>query len=1531
MTTDFRPGTYSVRLQRSCRQFLARAAFASALACFVSMPADSSARVIVNEVLASNAGGLRDADGDSPDWIELANLGSNPVSLADWFLTDDPAEPRKWRFPAVEIPPSGFLIVFASGKDRARADAELHTNFALDVGGGYIALVEPDGVTVADGRSLVVPPLRENLSYGFAREIAGSALVDAASRARIHVPESAVLGDRWTGSPGDEPFDDSTDAGWIDGELGVGFDVGSDPRRPLLYLPFDDASDPSRAPDASGEANHGVVTSHRALAGQGAATVPKYTPDAGGHTGLAGDRAIDFGLRGEGGLIHVPSAVQGAFDSATRNDAITISLWIFGSSDQPANDSIFWGSSSPDGTGIRSLNAHVPWSDAVVYWDTAGCCDGTQRISRAESDPDLWRAGWNHYVFLKNGDRKEIWQNGVLFASGVNTADLTLVRGFFIGGALNNGEFSYGGKIDDFAVWDRALGEAEIHGLAAGASPLALSSISHLVRTDLREALFGLRTSAYLRIPFSWPADPGPDADASIDVLLLRMKYNDAVVAYLDGSEIARRNAPDPVAFDSIALAERSYEQSSVSEEFLMDLSSEAPRGGTGILAIRGLNHAVDSTDFLILPELSIQRLAPNRFLASPTPGAPNAAGYAGFVADTAFSVDRGLFDAPFSVEITTATPGAQIHYSTDGSAPRPGAPGSRLYVEPISITTTTVLRAAAFKDGLQPTNVDTQTYIFPTAVARQPARPAGLPPEWSGGTRADYEVDPDVVSTTIPGYSFEDALESIPTVSLALDPADLFGRESGIYYHSGGRSERAGSIELFGGEDSESFGAGAGIRIHGYTSRDHGFTPKHSFRVVFKSEFGPRKLERDVFADSPVARFDQLVLRGMSTDSWPVMDGWASPIPGVPRWFRHKSQYLREQWMRDSQRAMGQLSCHGRYVNLYLNGLYWGLYLLTERATDSFFAEHTGGEREEWDVLKDFAELHSGESRAWNEMMALASAGFRSVAAFERLRGNDASGVRDPALPRYLDIDHHIDYMILHIFSGADDWPNHNWWTGRRRGDESDGFRFIAWDQEISNISLVQTQTSWGPRFEDVSAPNSPAVLYSRLRENVEWRQLFADRVQRHLFGGGALTPESCDERWMVRAAEIDRAIVGESARWGDARRSVPFRREVEWLAEQNWLRTTYWKENHRIALDRFRRVGLYPTVVAPAFDRHGGRIEPGQEITMSAPEGVIYYAPDGEDPRLPGGGVSAAALVYERPIRLDSTTILKARVYHQRKWSALVEALFFVDVPLRVTEIHYHPGTSPFPDDDGADPDAFEFIEVQNVGSVPLDLAGVRLEGAVRFDFAAGRSSTLAPGELAVVVRDAAAFATRADDSALRALIGSYAGGLDNSGERVRLVGAAGEPILDFAYADSWYPETDGGGRSLVIGDPRMDPALWGDAAGWRPSAAVGGSPGRDESEIPRGLRRPGDFDADGRVTISDAIAILGALFGGASSPLPCESELEAIGNRGILDANGDENVDLSDAVALLSFLFLGGPQHVLGMECVPLQGCDEGCAGR
>ena len=70
------------------------------------------------------------------------------MNLDGYHLTDDLLNKTKWRFPAVTIAPGGYLLVWASGKDRRVAGQPLHTNFQLADGGEDLALIAPNGSVV---------------------------------------------------------------------------------------------------------------------------------------------------------------------------------------------------------------------------------------------------------------------------------------------------------------------------------------------------------------------------------------------------------------------------------------------------------------------------------------------------------------------------------------------------------------------------------------------------------------------------------------------------------------------------------------------------------------------------------------------------------------------------------------------------------------------------------------------------------------------------------------------------------------------------------------------------------------------------------------------------------------------------------------------------------------------------------------------------------------------------------------------------------------------------------------------------------------------------------------------------------------------------------------------------------------------------------------------------------------------------------------------------------------------------------------
>lgn len=1401
------------------------------------MPARIAAdpAVVLSEFMADNTRTLRDRDGDFSDWIELENLSSAPVNLEGWRLTDDPQHRTTWALPATHLPPGGFLIVFASGKNRRIPGEELHTSFRLSADGEYLALLTP-GLAVATAFSPAFPAQLPDVAYGSSRSVAAQPLVSAGAAVRIHVPGDGRLGSTWTGGIANEPFDDSTDAGWRSGFTGVGFDTATAPDalNPMAFWDFNAVVENSRVEDDSGRGNTGTLVG------------VTLTADRGGRTGAQGDRALDLG-DGDGRMV-VPAAAQGAFDSATRSNALTVSLWIWGGSPQPANGSVFWFQENADGSGARAAQAHLPWSDSVIYWDTGqggDCCSGAARMSKVEPDSTRWKGQWNHYVFLKRGPQKEIWQNGTLFAQADGSYPLASLRSLAIGSAVD-GSMRFPGWMDDVALWDRALSAEEIGALAAGASPMDLSGFTGLIQTRLDDWMRGRNASVYLRLAFS------PTLPTEFDSLQLRLHYDAGFIAYLNGVEIARRNAPDP-DWNVAATAGRRREDALRVEELDLPGAAALLRPGENVLAFHGLNESADDPTFLIRPELVGLSRRAGRFLPAPTPGQPNGAGVLGFLSAPRFSVPHGLVRQAFELELQASEPGSTLVYTTNGSPPSlgngvaiPAPSANALAMTRVPIADTGVIRAASFCDGYEPSPHVTQTYVFPERVARQPARPAGLPTQWADGSAADYEVDPDVVNRTLPGYGFTEALESLPILSVVAAPTDLWDRSRGIYSNPlprGDDWERPVSAELIFPDGSPGFQINCGAHIHGNISRQNDFTQKHSFRLVFRSRYGPSDLEYPLFGNTGVRQFDEVVVKGLSTDSWPVVE-WGANGEGYVRWWRRDASYLRDQWVRDAYGDMGQIACRGRFVHLFLNGLYWGLYNLTEHPSSSFQAQHYGGQRDEYDAFKDFTELDSGNTEAWDAMMALAGSGLGSTAAIQRIEGNSPDGTPNPAYPRLLNVENLIDYMILHIFIGADDWPNHNWWAARRRGPESEGFRFFPWDQEISNNSLQRTQTSWGGRYEEVDVPGTPAYLYARLRANASFRLRFADRVHRHLFNDGALTPAANDARWKRRAAELDQALVAESARWGDARRSTPYRREVEWLAVNRWMQDEYWPKIQSIALGRFRRVGLYPAIAAPTFSQHGGALPPGTELELSASEGTIYWTTDGSDPRQPDGSVQsgASSATGRAQITLAETRRVRARVQSGTTWSALNEALFTVPgtYPLVVSRLMYHPppqteterlqsGGTMFNAED------YEFIELQNLGVAPVALGGLSFIEGIQFTFP---ESTLGPLERVVVVRHRTAFENRYG-TGIR-VAGEYGNTanpeldsqLSNAGERLVLVDPRRNPIFEFAYSDDWYPATDGDGSALE----RLDGVADAGAPGsWRSGSAWGGNPGRPVEATP------------------------------------------------------------------------------------------------
>ena len=122
----------------------------------------AEARVVINEFVTSNTV-ILDEDGDSSDWIELYNSGSQPVNLMGYGLSDDRGDSFKWVFPEYDMQPGEYLLVFASGKDRRTPSPYFHTSFGLSANDDAVRLTPQDQ---SYNEEVLIIEIPRNLSYG---------------------------------------------------------------------------------------------------------------------------------------------------------------------------------------------------------------------------------------------------------------------------------------------------------------------------------------------------------------------------------------------------------------------------------------------------------------------------------------------------------------------------------------------------------------------------------------------------------------------------------------------------------------------------------------------------------------------------------------------------------------------------------------------------------------------------------------------------------------------------------------------------------------------------------------------------------------------------------------------------------------------------------------------------------------------------------------------------------------------------------------------------------------------------------------------------------------------------------------------------------------------------------------------------------------------------------------------------------------------------------------------------------------------
>ncbi len=131
----------------------------------VGLASAATTRVVINEFQASNTSTIADPQGDYDDWIELRNVSDVEVDLTGCYLTDDPTNPRKWKFPdGTKIAADGYLLIWAD--EDGKAFPGLHANFKISADGEELYLIDSDAAFNAVLDSVVFGPQQTDRSYG---------------------------------------------------------------------------------------------------------------------------------------------------------------------------------------------------------------------------------------------------------------------------------------------------------------------------------------------------------------------------------------------------------------------------------------------------------------------------------------------------------------------------------------------------------------------------------------------------------------------------------------------------------------------------------------------------------------------------------------------------------------------------------------------------------------------------------------------------------------------------------------------------------------------------------------------------------------------------------------------------------------------------------------------------------------------------------------------------------------------------------------------------------------------------------------------------------------------------------------------------------------------------------------------------------------------------------------------------------------------------------------------------------------------
>ena len=1423
---------------------------------------------IISEFMAENNSGITDQFNNRSDWIEIYNPTDAAVNLDGWALTDEAGD-AKWTFPNHVLGPNQYFLVFASGTSRKIAGQPYHADFRLNTEGEYLGLLMPDG-TVASDFGAQYPPQVPDVSYGLGQDVTSTTLLGPQAPAKVFVPPDGSLGTNWTQT-------DFVDSSWTNAATGIGYDQGQAAGLPNEVEPN----------NVVGEANN-ATENFRGFVGDVYQMLLTGQITAGdtGNSGTLGDW-FQIGTLQPGDVISLSAGGLASARGLLGDPQIELRRG-------PVSGTSVVVADSDGGVGADALIHRFAITATDTYWvrvtsqlDTTGTYQagiwlentaaapstGSGTVAeKAESNngPSLATnatAGWARVQYLSRtaanqGSSNDYYRYqltaGDLItvivdstAAGASTLDVKLsirdsadaVLASFDGSAeAPTGIETRDGFVYAFRV--PASGayyvRTEPPGPGAGAGnyntdvylstttpPPTGALFTPLIQTDIGSAMAN-RSSAYVRIPFN-VTDP-----TLFEVLTLRMKYDDAFVAYLNGEEVAgSTNAPDPAVWNSTATSNRPASAGVVFEDFDLTASMSALRAGLNVLSIHGINFAATGdTDFLVLSQVdgaSLETsLGVQRYFRGATPRGPNGTGVNDLgpamgqvgqspseptdnqnVVVTA-KVEQAL-DPVSSVRLTYRVMyGSEVTVDMfDNGAGGDAVAGDGVYSSTIPASASTPGQMVRY----YVTARDSQS-----RESRWPL-PQGVTPtaQYQGFVIPSNEAN--LATTKLPVfYWYAENTSAANTAS---------GTRGSVYYLG----------EFYDNVFIRRRGAGttAGNKFE--------FTPDHDFRF-----------------DDDEARVDQININSRS----------GRDAAGV-----------RPTLSFETFEDAGSLSLLSFQVRMQLNGTFQKIGIFIEQPDADFLRRN--GLYEDSSRYKMTVDHEPMTNAGLFEKKNRDAEGRVDLQDF--LNSIQPTNVNRTAyIWDNFDVIGFLSYWASNQIVNDNDDYRKNYYLMRdtREAANPDGTNqwfYAPWDKDLTfgvHFGITdyaaqdpQTHPLFGDGNHRKNDSGSPMVLNDLLLKDPRIKQMYLRRLRTLMdqMLGAPTDPTPVNQRYFEKRLDelhdlmvneipvVDRAnfrtfIDDIKTRYIAVRRNhlyvnhsqntsypdfagIPSAQPANVMIDFETIEFLTASNNPLQEYIELRNPNAFAVDISD-WKLSGGidyKFRPG---TVIAANDSLYVAKDQFSFRARTAGPRGGQQLfitggYDGQLSSNGETlVLTDNTGRQVRTIGFPGNPSAAQNQLRITEVMFNPEAppqgSPYANED------FEYIELQNIGATPLNLTGVHFETGVTFNFTSG---SLTPGAYTVIVRNVAAFQSRYGTAI--PIGGTFVGALDNAGEDLELQDARNEKIVNVDYQNDWYDNAGNGeGFSLVVRNTGTPWNQWDTSEAWRPSELVDGNPGAADTGI-------------------------------------------------------------------------------------------------